>query len=98
MQSLGKILLTRTALLLVYGFAGAGIFTLLERQEESHKATSKRMLQGLKNNFTKYHNMSDEEFEIFAMAAFNAVRIGQSLDWTYFRAVDFTYSAVTTIG
>ena len=98
MQSLGKIFLTRTALLLVYGFVCAGIFTLLERQEESHKVTSKRMLRGLKKNLTKYHNMSDEEFEIFAMAAFNAVRIGKSLDWTYFRAVDFTYSAVTTIG
>lgn len=56
------------------------------------------MLQQLKKNFTKRNNMSDEEFQIFALAAYNAIRVGESLDWTYFRAVDFTYSAITTIG
>lgn len=84
--------------MLVYGFASAGIFTLLERREESNKVTSNRMLQQLKMNFTKRNNMSDEEFHMFAVAAYNAIRVGKSLDWTYFRAVDFTYSAITTIG
>ena len=70
MHSQGKTLLIRTILLLVYGFAGAGIFTLIEKQDESNKAISNRMLQQLKKNFTKQHNMSDEEFEFFAMAAY----------------------------
>lgn len=98
MHSQAKTLLIRTVLLLVYGFAGAGIFTLIEKQDESNKAISNRMLQQLKKNFTKQRNMSDEEFELFAMATYNAVRIGLSVDWTYFRAVDFIYSAITTIG
>lgn len=98
MHSQAKTLLIRTVLLLVYGFAGAGIFTLIEKQDESNKAISNRMLQQLKKNFTKQRNMSDEEFELFAMATYNAVRIGLSVDWTYFRVVDFIYSAITTIG
>ena len=98
MHSQAKTLLIRTLLLLVYGFAGAGIFTLIEKQDESNKAISNRMLQQLKKNFTKQRNMSDEEFKLFATAAYNAVRIGLTADWTYFRAVDFTYSAITTIG
>ena len=99
MHSQAKTLLIRTILLLVYGFAGAGIFTLIEKQDESNKAISNRMLQQLKKNFTKQlRNMSDEEFKLFATAAYNAVRIRLSVDWTYFRAVDFTYFAITTIG
>lgn len=98
MQIQGKTLLVRMVLLIIYGFAGSGIFTLTEKREESYKTTSKRMLQLLKKNFTKLNNMSDEEFEFFAKAAYEAIRVGIRLDWTYFRAVDFTYSAVTTIG
>ena len=56
------------------------------------------MLQELKKNLTKHYNISDEEFEIFTMAVYKAVRVGEAVDWTYFRAVDFTYSAMTTIG
>ena len=56
------------------------------------------MIQQLKYNFTKCCNMTDEEFEIFLTAAYSAVHTGKTLDWTYFRAVDFAYSAMTTIG
>lgn len=83
---------------LVFGFVNAAIFTLIERRGENHKTTSDRMLDQLRKNFTKHHNFSDEEFEYFTMASYNAVRTGLSLDWTYFRAVDFTYTAMTTIG
>ena len=56
------------------------------------------MLGELRKNFTERQNISDKEFKILAMAMYNAVRVGLSADWTYFRAVDFTYTALTTIG
>ena len=98
MNSLGKTLVIRAIFLIVYGFVGAAIFTLVEKREESNKTTSNRMLEELRKNFSKHHNISDEEFKFFAMAAYNAVRVGLSTDWTYFRAVDFTYTVTTTIG
>lgn len=98
MNSLGKTLVIRAIFLIVYGFLGAAIFTLLEKRKESNKTTSNRMLEQLRKNFSIHQNISDEEFKFFAKAAYNAIRVGLSVDWTYFRAVDFTYTAVTTIG
>ena len=98
MDSQGKTLVIRAIFLIVYGFVGAAIFTLLEKREESNKTTSNRMLEELRKNVTELQNISEEEFKLFAMAVYNAVRVGLSADWTYFRAVDFTYTALTTIG
>ncbi|XP_022787364.1 two pore potassium channel protein sup-9-like [Stylophora pistillata] len=98
MSSVGSTFFKRTLLLLIFGFVNAAIFTLIENREENYKTTSNRMLQQMRKNFTKHHNFSDEEFEYFAIASYNAVHMGLSLDWTYFRAVDFTYTAMTTIG
>ena len=98
MYSLGKTLVLRAIFLIVYGFVGAAIFTLVEKREESNKTTSNRMLEELRKNLTKHQNISDEEFKFLAMAVYNAVRVGLSADWTYFKAVDFTYTALTTIG
>ena len=98
MYSQGKTLVIRAILLIVYGFVGAAIFTLLEKREESNKTTSNRMLEELRKNFTEHQNISDKEFKSLSMAVYNAVRVGLSADWTYFRAVDFTYTALTTIG
>ena len=88
----------RILLFLVYGFAGAGVFTFLEKGEETNKEKAKRMLQQLKNNFSMHQDITDEEFERFATALYEAIRVNKTLDWSYFRAVDFTYSALTTIG
>lgn len=98
MYSQGKTLVVRAIFLIVYGFVGAAVFTLLEKREESSKTTSNGMLEELRKNFTKHQNISEEEFKFFTMAVYNAVRVGLSADWTYFRAVDFTYTALTTIG
>ena len=98
MSSQGKTLIKRILLFLVYGFAGAGVFTILEKREETNKEKAMRMLQQLKKNLTIHHNITDEEFERFAVAAYKAIRVNKTLDWSYFRAVDFTYSALTTIG
>lgn len=98
MYSQGKTLVVRAIFLIVYGFVGAAVFTLLEKREESSKTTSNGMLEELRKNFTKHQNISEEEFKFFSMAVYNAVRVGLSADWTYFRAVDFTYTALTTIG
>jgi len=98
MYSQGKTLVTRAIVLIVYGFVGAAIFTLLEKREESNKTTSNKMLEELRKNFTEHQNISKDEFKFFTKAVYNAVRIGLSPDWTYFRAVDFTYTALTTIG
>lgn len=96
--SQGKTLVIRAIFLIVYGFVGAAIFTLLEKRDESNKTTSNRMLEELRKNFTVHQNISDKEFKILAMAVYSAVRVGLSADWTYFRAVDFTYTVLTTIG
>lgn len=88
----------RILLFLVYGFAGAGVFTFLVKGEETNKEKAKRMLQQLKNNFSMHQDITDEEFERFATALYKAIRVNKTLDWSYFRAVDFTYSALTTIG
>ena len=88
----------RTLLFLIYGLAGAGVFTFLEKRDESNKVTSTKMLQQLKKNFTMHRNMTDEEFEVLAVAAYRAIHVRKTRDWSYFRAVDFTYSALTTIG
>ena len=98
MTSPAKTLLIRAIFLIIYGFLGAAIFTLLEKREESYRTTSDRMLEQLRKNLTQHQNMSDEEFQYFTMAAYDAVRVGLSVDWTFFRAVDFTYTAITTIG
>ena len=98
MTSQGKTLFTRTALLMAYGFIGAGIFTAIEKQRESHSAISARMLNQLKRNFTKNYNITDEEFNLFTINAYEAIRVGLLPDWSYFRAVDFAYTALTTIG
>ena len=98
MYSQGKTFVIRAIFLIVYDFVGAAIFTLLEKRGESNKTTSNRMLEELRKNFTKRQNISDKEFKILAMAVYNAVRVGLSADWTYFRAVDFTYTALTAIG
>ena len=98
MSSQGKTLIKRILLFLVYGFAGAGVFTFLEKREETNKEKAMRMLQQLKKNLTIHHNITDEEFERFAVAAYKAIRVNKTLDWSYFRAVDFNYSALTTIG
>ena len=88
----------RAIFLIVYGFIGAAIFSLLERREESNRTTSNKMLEQLKKNFSKHYNMSDQDFNFFTLTAYSAVRVGLSVDWTYFSAVDFTYTALTTIG
>lgn len=88
----------RILLFLVYGFAGAGVFTFLEKREETNKEKAMRMLQQLKKNFSMHQDITDEEFERFATAVYKAIRVNKTLDWSYFRAVDFTYSALTTIG
>ncbi|XP_068755957.1 two pore potassium channel protein sup-9-like isoform X2 [Montipora capricornis] len=98
MNSQGKTLMKRTLLFLIYGLAGAGVFTFLEKRDESNKVTSTKMLQQLKKNLTMHRNMTDEEFEVLAVAAYRAIRVRKTRDWSYFRAVDFTYSALTTIG
>lgn len=97
MNSQGKTLMKRTLLFLIYGLAGAGVFTFLEKRDESNKVTSTKMLQQLKKNFTMHRNMTDEEFEVLAVAAYRAIHVRKTRDWSYFRAVDFTYSALTTI-
>ena len=98
MYSRGKTFVIRAIFLIVYGFVGAAIFTLLEKRDESNKTTSNRMLEELRKNFTEHQNISDKEFKVLTMAVYNAVRVGLSADWTYFRAVDFTYTVLTTIG
>lgn len=98
MSSLGNTFLKRAVFLIVYGFVGAAIFTLIEKREENYKTISNTMLEQLRKNFTKQQNFTDVEFEYFTIAAYNAVRVGLSVDWTFFRAVDFTYTAMTTIG
>ena len=98
MHSQGKTLVLRAIFMIIYGFVGAAIFTLVEKRDESNKTTSNRLLKELRKNFTKHQNISDEEFQILTMAVYKAVRVGLSADWTYFRAVDFTYTALTTIG
>ena len=98
MSSQVKKLMKRILLFLVYGFAGAGVFTFLEKREETNNEKAKRLLQQLKNNFSMHQDITDEEFERFATALYEAIRVNKTLDWSYFRAVDFTYSALTTIG
>ena len=98
MSSQGKTLLKRILLFLVYGFAGAGVFTFLEKRDETNKEKAMRMLEQLKKNFSMHQDITDEEFERFAKAVYKAIRVNKTLDWSYFRAVDFTYSALTTIG
>ena len=98
MHSQGKTLVIRAIFFIAYGLVGAAIFYLVEKREESNKTTSSRMLKELRKNLTEHQNISDEEFKILTMAVYDAVRVGLSPDWTYFRAVDFTYTALTTIG
>ena len=55
-------------LFLVYRFAGAGVFTFLETWEETNK---------------EIYDITDKEFEQFAVAVYKAVCKNKTLDWSY---------------
>ena len=78
MSSQGKTLIKRIVLFLVYGFGGAGVFTFLEKREETNKEKAMRMLQQLKKKFTIHYDITDEEFERFAVAAYKAIRVNKT--------------------
>ena len=84
----------------VYAFVGGCIFYVIERKPESNKEIYLRLSRELHQDFTSQFNVSinESDFQYFMQKAFEAVSVGNKLDWSILSGLSFTMTSLTTIG
>ena len=100
MNELVKKSIQRASLLYIYTFLGGCLFYLIERKPENNRDAYWRLLQELQHDFRIQFNISinESDFKRFMQRAFEAVSVGNKLDWSILHGLFFTVTSLTTIG
>ena len=100
MKSILKRSVWRKTVLIAYTLFGAWLFQWVEKTSVPYCEMSAKLLKDLHQEMSMKHNiaMSQSEFTEFAKDAYNAVKIGAKVDWTFLNATTFVFSALTTVG
>lgn len=104
-MSLWKVILKlkclhRLVILTIYLLIGAAIFEKLEKTDEPNKVVAERIDKAtLKELSLRLGiNISYKDFKTTAKGIVKAEVLRNTPDWTYWRAFDFVFIAVSTIG
>lgn len=76
------------------------MFYVIERKPETNKEIYSRLARKLHEDFTnQYHvSINESDFQCFMQKAFEAVKVGNKLDWGILAGLSFTMTSLTTIG
>ena len=76
------------------------MFYLIERKPESNRDASRRLSQELRHDFIIQFNISinETDFKRFMQRAFEAVLVGNKVEWSILNGHFFTMTSLTTIG
>ena len=88
--------LWRTFLLVAYSMFGSWLFYYIEQTPITYKEMSANMLDELKQKYNVSMNHSD--FTGFANDAYNAIKVGRKVEWTFLNASSYVFTILTTIG
>ncbi|XP_020898807.1 potassium channel subfamily K member 5-like [Exaiptasia diaphana] len=90
----------RLSALIIYLLIGAAIFQKIEKTDEPNKDVAQRIFKATQNKLSLRLgvNISDEVFMMAAEDIAKAAVIRNKPDWTYWRAFDFVFIAISTIG
>lgn len=90
----------RLTLLIVYLLIGAAIFVSLEQTDEPNKVVAGRILSATQTTLSLRLgvNITDEDFLGAIKNISEAVSLRSKQDWTFWKAFDFVFVALTTIG
>ena len=95
----------RTAIFLVYLFAGAGIFLLLEKDDQQLLRTkAENDLTEHQNAMVVKYNISNTDIEVFRDLMEQAIDVGalgrrkHKTEWNFVNALFFCGNVITTIG
>ena len=95
-----KVLLKRSAwrtfLYTAYTMFGSLLFCYVEKTPTTYKEMSASMLDELKQKYNVAMNHSD--FTAFANDAYEAVKVGRQVEWTFLNATSYVFTILTTIG
>ena len=99
MNTLLKKTLLRAGLVIIYGGLGALLFMKVEQKSVTNVAAAEGLLQSLRTDIQATNtNWSEQQFHNFAKRAFEAIRLGEKLDWTFINSCSFIISTLTTVG
>jgi len=92
--------LPRLTALAVYILIGAAIFVKLEKTEEPNEVVANRILKVVQERISLQFgiNITDQEFMSVVDNITEAAVIRARPDWTFWRAFDFSFISLTTIG
>lgn len=93
-----KTVLGRTLLLTAYVMFGSWLFHLIEETPITYSEISAKMLDDLYQRCNISACLNRSEFMSFAEQAYEAVKIGRKVDWSFLNATSYVFSIVTTIG
>ena len=93
-----KVLFVKTLLLVAYCMFGSWLFHCVERTPITHSEMSSKMLEELHWKYNVSAFMNHSEFTKFAEEAFEAVKVGRKVDWSFLNATSYVFSIITTIG
>lgn len=90
----------RLILSYVYAFVGGCILYVIERKSETNEEIYSRLSRKLRRDLTAQFNISinESDFNCFMHKAFEAVTVGNKMDWSILSGLSFTMTSLTTIG
>lgn len=86
----------RTFLFVAYSMLGSWLFCYVERTPITYKEMSANMLKELKQRYNVAMDHSD--FMAFANDAYEAVKVGRKVEWTFLNTTSYVFTILTTIG
>lgn len=88
--------LWRTFLFAAYIMLGSWLFCYVERTPVTHKEMSSNMLDELRQKYNITMNHFD--FITFANDAYEAIKVGRKVEWTFLNTTSYVFTILTTIG
>lgn len=86
----------RILLLIVYTMLGSWMFHCVEKTPITYKEMSANMLEKLHYKYQVAMNHS--EFTAFVNDAYEAVKVGRKVEWTFLNTTSYVFTILTTIG
>ena len=76
------------------------MFYLIERKPENNREACRRLSQQLRHDLIMQFNisMNESDFKRFMQRAYDAVSLGNKVDWSILNGLFFTMTSLTTIG
>lgn len=87
--------LWRMFIFLSYAMLGSWLFQYVEKTPKTYREMSVDMLDELHQT---YPALNHSEFTAFVQNAYEAVRMGKKIEWTFLNTSSYVFTILTTIG